>query len=137
MMTNSADYALAIANLKALYCATADSCALDPEGGRLAFKALFIDDVIADYGYGQLIGIAAVAEFLATSIAGESEWMLHMLHSPQIFASGNTATGDWSVKVHSKRRNGTQMEIVGRYHDEFHRTRDGWRIAKVTFRQFT
>jgi ketosteroid isomerase-like protein len=125
--------ALAIANLKAHYCATADRSAHDPEGACTEFARIFTDDVIADYGSGPLHGIPAVSAFLSTAIAGESEWMIHMLHSPRIDVSGDRATGDWTVMIHSKRRDGTRMEVVGRYADEYRRTEMGWRLAKVDF----
>lgn len=129
------DAALSIANLKARYCAAADQCAHDPTGGRAVFADLFTADVVADYGYGSLNGTPAIAAFLATAIAGESEWMVHMLGSPIIAVNGRDATGDWTIKVLSKRRDGTAMAVIGRYSDGFRLTADGWRISKVAFRQ--
>ncbi len=131
----SAEHALAIANLKALYCATADRAAHDPEGARVAFQSVFLGDVVADYGYGLVSGVASVSEFLCTAIAGNSLWMQHMLHSPRIHVDGDCATGDWTVAIHSKRREDDRIDdIYGRYSDSFQITADGWRIAKVTFR---
>jgi ketosteroid isomerase-like protein len=129
------DDALQIANLKAHYCATADLCATDPEAGRAQFATLFTQDFVGEYGLGEpMIGPQAITDFLCTAIVGGSEWMIHMLHSPVIKVKGNEATGDWTVLVHSKRRDtGEMMEIIGRYSDVFRRTADGWRIAKVGF----
>ncbi len=130
--------ALEIANLKALYCATADSAAQDVDGARAGFAEMFTDEFIGDYGMGDpMIGPQAITDFMCTAIAGNSEWMIHFLTSPRIVVDGDTATGDWAILVHAKRRDGQRMEIVGRYRDEFHRTGQGWRIAKITFRQST
>jgi ketosteroid isomerase-like protein len=126
--------ALLIANLKAHYCATADSAATDPKAARAAFAHIFTDDFIGDYGMGEpMIGPQAITDFLCTAIAGGSAWMIHMLSSPRIIVEGDTATGDWTILVHSKRRDGEMMEVIGRYTDVFRREADGWRIAKVGF----
>jgi ketosteroid isomerase-like protein len=125
---------LAIANLKAHYCATADSAATDPETARACFADIFTDDFVGDYGMGLIQGPQAIADFLCAAIAGNSDWMIHMIHSPRIVVTGDTATGDWTLLVHSKRRDtGEVMHVIGRYSDEFRRTTDGWRIAKVGF----
>jgi ketosteroid isomerase-like protein len=131
------DDALEIANLKARYCASADRCAHDPAGGRAAFTMMFTPDADADYGYGLLTGIPAIADFLAESIAGESEWMIHMLGSPRISVSGDEATGDWTIKIHSKRRSGSMMEVVGRYSDVFQYAAEGWKISHIRFRHYS
>lgn len=137
-MSDVAEQALAIANLKARYCATADRAATDPEGARAAFRGLFAADVVADYGYGALTGVEAAAEFMCVTIPGNSEWMIHLLSSPDIEVAGEGARGRWTVMVQSKRREGGVIDtIAGRYSDEFHRTADGWRIASVRFTQLT
>jgi ketosteroid isomerase-like protein len=129
------DDALAIANLKARYCAAADGAATDPDGARQAFAALFTDDFVGDYGLGEpMHGPQAITDFLCKAIAGNSAWMIHMLSSPRILMDGDTATGDWTILVHSKRRDsGEMMEVIGRYSDIFRREADGWRIARVGF----
>jgi hypothetical protein len=137
-MSDSASAALALANLKARYCATADRAAHDPEGARLVFADLFTPDVVADYGFGTLTGIEAAAEFMCTSIPGNSEWMLHMLSSPEIEIADEGAQGRWTVMVQSKRLDGGGIDtVVGRYADEFRLTREGWRIARVRFAQMS
>jgi ketosteroid isomerase-like protein len=129
----SANDALLIANLKAHYCATADLSATDAETARAHFAHIFTEDFTGDYGMGLIVGSQAITDFLCTAIAGNSAWMIHMLSSPRIIVNGDTATGDWTVHVHSKRGNGEMMEVIGRYSDVFRRTADGWRIAKVGF----
>jgi hypothetical protein len=137
-MTALADDVLAIQHLKARYCATADRAAGDPEGARAAFGAIFLPDVEADYGYEPMRGVDALAEFLCTAIAGNSEWVLHMIHTPLIEIAGEAATGDWTVMAHLKRRESGQVDVVmGRYADEFRRTPEGWRISRVAFTRLT
>ena len=81
-----------------------------------------------------MLGADALGGFLCTAIAGNSEWVLHMIHTPLIEVAGETATGDWTVMAHLKRREGGRVDVVmGRYSDEFRRTPEGWRISRVTF----
>jgi hypothetical protein len=136
-VSGNADHVHAIQNLKARYCATADCSAHDPDGAREAFRSVFTDDVVADYGSGELAG-EAVAEFMCTAVPGNSEWMLHMLHSPLVEIDGETATASWTVSVRSKRRpSGAIDDLVGRYDDRLRLTAGGWRIAQVRFTQLT
>jgi hypothetical protein len=137
-MSAAAEHVHAIQNLKARYCATADRSAHDPEGARAAFADLFTDDVAADYGFGVIEGAAATAEFMCTAVSGNSEWMLHMLHSPLIELGEGSATGHWTVSVHAKRRSDGQVDAYsGRYFDSLRLTAQGWRIAAVQFVQMT
>ncbi len=132
------DAAIAIANLQAQYCKTADGCAQDPDAGRAAFATIFTQNVVADYGHGPLVGAMAIAEFLCTAIAAHSLWMIHLLGSPSITLDGDHASGEWAVTVHSKRReSGEVMLVIGRYSNEFRLTPHGWRISKLTFTQLT
>lgn len=129
----SADDALAIANLQAAYCAAADRAAEDALHARAALLSLLLPDAMADYGAGPLAGAEAIADFLCTAIAGNSAWMLHMLHSPQIEIAGDAAQGRWTVMVHACRRGGALDQIIGRYETRFARTDSGWRIAQIRF----
>ena len=133
-MTTLADHVVAIQNVKARYCAAVDRLTGDPEGAREVFRSIFLPDVVGDYGFQLLNGMDALAEFLCTAIAGNSEWRLHMIHSPLVEVTGDTATGDWTVMVHLKRPQTEQVDvIIGRYSDEFRATAEGWRIARVGF----
>lgn len=133
-MSGVAEQALAIANLKASYCAAADLSATDPAAARARFAEIFSDDFVGDYGLEPLRGAAAITDFLCTAIAGNSEWLIHMLHSPRIEVTGDRATGDWTVLVHLKRRETGAIDVVfGRYSDAFRLTPQGWRITKVIF----
>lgn len=133
-MGDQADQALAIANLKARYCAAADLAASDPDHARRLLAEIFADNFIGDYGMGLLDGAQAITDFLCTAISGNSLWVLHMLHSPRIDIDGDNASGDWTVLVTLKRRNGGAVDtVMGRYSDIFRRTPQGWRIARVVF----
>lgn len=133
-MTGVAEHALAIANLKARYCAAADYSASDPARARELFADVFVEDFVGDYGFDPLIGAQAIIDFLCSAIGGNSEWLIHMLHSPSIKVDGDKATGDWTVLVHLKRRaTGAVDMLFGRYSDEFALTPQGWRIATVRF----
>ena len=132
----SAD-ALAIANLKALYCATADLGASDTDGARAGFANLFTPDFHGDFGMATFEGPQAMADFLCSTISENAEWMVHMLGSPRIEVDGDAATGDWTVLVWSKRRAGGEpMRVIGRYSDRFRRTENGWRISEIRFSQY-
>lgn len=133
-MSDQAYQALAIANLKARYCAAADLSASDPDQARRLLADIFADNFVGDYGAGLLHGGQAITDFLCTAISANSEWMIHMLHSPCIEIDGDRATGDWTVLGHMKRRaTGAIDSVVGRYSDIFRLTPTGWRIERVTF----
>ncbi len=129
--------ALAIANLKARYCLAADTSTSDETGAREMFADLFTEDFVGDYGFSMLEGPKAIADFMVTAIGGGSEWMIHALGSPIIEIDGDSATGDWTIQVESRRREGAGlMTVVGRYSDIFRRTDKGWRIAGIKFTRF-
>ncbi len=135
-MSAAPDHIAEIANLKARYCAAADLAASDVDAARKAFSGLFTDDFSGDYSTGLLHGPAAISDFLCSAISQGSEWMIHFLTSPNIMVEGDAAAGEWAVLVHSKRKDGNRMEVVGRYADAFRRTSEGWRISKVVFCQY-
>lgn len=133
-MTDLATDVLAIQNLKARYCAGADLAATNADAARQVLRSVFTADFRGDYGFGPLEGPDAIIEFLCTQIAASSEWLIHMLHSPQIVIDGAGATGDWTVMAMMKRREGGARDtVLGRYSDVLRRTDDGWRIARLTF----
>lgn len=128
--------ALQIANLKARYCAAGDSAPDDPEGAAVGLRACFVPDGTADYGFIQFDDPEKLIAFMGSAVGGGSEWMIHMLGSPQIEVDGDTANGDWTVAVHSKKRDGGALLVVGRYSDRFVRTADGWRISHIKFDRY-
>lgn len=131
------DDVLEIANLKARYCLAADTSTSDQARALEMFGDLFTEDFVGDYGFGLLEGPKAIAEFMIQAIGGGSEWMIHALGSPLIVVDGNSATGDWTIQVESRRREGAGlMTVVGRYSDSFRRMPDGWRIARIKFDRY-
>ena len=133
-MTSLADDVVAIQNVKALYCAAVDRLSDDQTGVEEGFRRIFLPDVTADYGAEPLLGADALADFLGAALVANSEWRIHMLHSPLITVDGDRATGDWTVMVYLKRPGDAPVDMVlGRYSDAFQRTADGWRIAGVRF----
>lgn len=131
------DDALEIANLKARYCLAADTSTSDQARAMEMFGNLFTEDFVGDYGFGKLEGPKAIAEFMIQAIGGGSEWMIHALGSPLIMIDGDSATGDWTIQVQSRRREGAGlMTVVGRYADIFRRTDKGWRIASIKFNRY-
>ena len=135
-MSVQADDALAIANLKAAYCAAGDNAPHDAEASARDLAVCFLPDATADYGFIQFATPGELIAFLGTAVGGGSEWMIHMLGSPRIEISGDAATGEWTIAVHSKTRAGEHMTIVGRYSDRFRRTADGWRIEHIKFARY-
>ena len=133
-MPTEADNALAIANIKARYCAASDLSPTDATASLAGFREVFTDDVIGDYGFRVFDGFDELTGFMTTAVAGTSEWMMHMLHTPLITIDGDRATGDWTVFSQMKRREGGQIDtVIGRYSDEFIRTAGGWKICRVGF----
>ncbi|WP_340589070.1 nuclear transport factor 2 family protein [Erythrobacter alti] len=129
--------ALEIANLKATYCLAADSSTSDADAARAKFADLFVDDFVGDYGFRMLNGPQEITDFMIEAIGGGSEWMIHALGSPLIKVDGDTATGDWTIQVESRRREGQGlMTVVGRYSDTFRKTSDGWRFASIKFDRY-
>lgn len=124
----------AIQNVKARYCAAADTIPDDVAAARQELAGLFTDDVTADYGMDPIRGPAALIEFLTTAIAAGSDWMIHMIGSPRIDVTGDSATGNWALAVHSRRKATGERDIyVGRYADTFRKVAGVWKIASVRF----
>jgi SnoaL-like domain len=137
MPTLAAD-AVEIANVKARYCAASDLCPTDIQAALAGFRTAFTKDVVGDYGFKTFHGFDELTGFMTTAVAGNSEWMVHMLHTPRIEVDGDSATGNWTVMGQMKRREGGEIDtVLGRYSDELVRTPEGWRIAKVTFTRYS
>jgi len=50
-----------------------------------------------------------------------------------VMVQGDRATGAWEIHETVVDRDGKQRERVGRYDDEYRRTREGWRFASRHF----
>jgi hypothetical protein len=137
-MPTLADDAVEIANVKARYCAASDLCPTDVGAALAGFRTAFTDDVIGDYGFRVFDGFDELTGFMTTAVAGNSEWMVHMLHTPRIEIDGDNATGEWTVMGQMKRREGGAIDtVLGRYSDELRRTADGWRITRLKFTRYS
>ncbi len=134
-MTSLADDVVAIQNVKARYCYAVDRLAEDVEAARKVLREVFLPDAVGYYGGDPLQGADTMTDFLCVAIAANSEWRVHMIHSPLIEVEGDTATAGWTLMAHLKRRNGTVDVILGRYADSFRRTPEGWRIASIRFQR--
>jgi hypothetical protein len=110
-----------------------DQLTSDPAAARATLSDVFLPDAVGHYGPPPIHGLDALVTFLCDAIAGNSEWRVHMIHTPLIQVDGDTATGAWTLMVHLKRPDGPVDILLGRYSDEFIRTPDGWRIASVRF----
>lgn len=133
-MATHADDVIAIQNTKARYCTAVDQLTGDKTGAGEALRNVFLADAVGDYGYDPLRGAEALTDFLCNAIAENSQWRIHMLHTPLITIEGDGATGDWTVMVYLKRPgDGAVDMILGRYSDTFRRTAEGWRIARLRF----
>lgn len=131
---SKADDALEIANLKATYCRAVDHSCDDKDKARAMLADLFADPFHGDYGFAQFDSKDEMGEFMLEAIGRGSIWMLHSLGSPKIVVDGDSATAEWIITVHSKRKETEDMMMVhGRYSDTFRRTADGWRIASIAF----
>ncbi len=131
---SKADDIVEIQALKARYCVAVDALTDDAAEARRVFGDIFLPEVIGDYGVGApLDGIDAMTAFLCEAIASNSEWRLHMIHTPLVEVTGDAARGDWTLSVHVKRPDGPVDLLIGRYSDQFRRTPQGWRIARVRF----
>jgi hypothetical protein len=126
--------ALEISNVKARYCAASDLTPVDPAAALSGFRQVFTEDVVGDYGFRVFEGFEELTGFMTTVVAGSSDWMLHMVHTPLIAIDGNHATGDWTVMSQMKRSGSGQIDtVIGRYADEFRRTENGWKICRLRF----
>ena len=126
--------ALTIANLKATYCRAADTSCGDEGKARAMFAGLLTDDFVGDYGFKVMHGTTEIVDFMIQAIGGGSQWMIHALGSPCIVVDGDTAQGDWTITVTSRRKDtGELMVINGRYADTFRRVNGAWQIASITF----
>ena len=106
------DDALAIANLKADYCAAGDLFATDVAAARAGTLATMLPECVCDYGFVVHEGAQALVDFMSSVVAGNSEWMIHMLGSPRIVVDGDTATGDWTIAVHAKRMGAEVPDVI-------------------------
>jgi SnoaL-like protein len=111
------------------YSSTIDR--FDTEGLRRTLA----DDLWAQYGNAEpLVGGDAVASWIAQSIAPVI-WQHHLLSVYHVDVDGDHARAlvyHTSHQVLSDDPTSAKV-LVGRYHNELTRTRDGWKISKLVF----
>ena len=117
---------LAICNVKADYCRLLDTKQWE------AWSQVFTEDVIVD---------VPEAGVPATTMRDSFVWPLsemlaevktaHQIHSPQITLDGDRADVIWAMQDRLLWPDGNKMTGYGHYHEEYRRTPDGWKIAKL------
>jgi hypothetical protein len=118
-----------IRTLKSLYCRWVDSGyeAAGDDPARLA--DLFTEDGVWEVSAEPARGREEIRERAAAS----RRFKLHLAANPIIELSGDRATGAWHVLVPSTASDGGAVWLAGTYDDDFVRTDEGWRFARVTF----
>ena len=118
---------LAICNVKADYCRLLDTKQWD------AWATIFTDDVVVDTassGGGVTTGrddfVGPLSQMLAEVKTA------HQVHSPQISIDGDNAHVIWAMQDRLIWPDGNTMTGYGHYHEDYRRTADGWKIARLT-----
>lgn len=127
-MASQPDFAdwLAICNVKADYCRLLDT------KDWAAWLNVFTEDVVVD---------VPEAGQPATTTRDDFVWPLskllaevktcHQVHAPQITIEGDGAKVIWAMQDRLIWPDGTTMTGFGHYHEEYQRTADGWKIARL------
>jgi ketosteroid isomerase-like protein len=97
-----------------------------------ALGNLFTEDTFVDFIAVQLRGRQAVLDLYGGVMQKNLAWVWHSFHSPIIEVNGDRASGRWTLQGITIAHNSpTPTTVYGRYSDEFVRTPEGWRIAKL------
>lgn len=98
-------------------------------GNRMADIAdLFVEDGIWNHYQGREV----IREFLAATQALLS-LAIHLLSNPAIEVNGDTAKGRWHALIALRSHVGGEASwVCGYYSDEFVRTKEGWRLRRLT-----
>lgn len=110
----------ALSQLTAQYCHRLDDGRLDE------LLELFMPDAAVQISGQTHQGRDTLSAFF-TAIAEATKGARHLCVNPEFTASGDSASGvlDFMLVYADERR-----PLVGRYHDDYHRTDDGWRFAE-------
>lgn len=117
-----------IVHLRALY--ERYNHGIDTGDGAM-FAGCFTEDGSLDTGGGPMVGRDAIGEFAVSNHAGLPA-MRHQATNVVLDVDGDSATGAAFLTATLVAPEHTVL-ITGRYHDEFRRTEDGWRIARRVF----
>jgi hypothetical protein len=82
-------------------------------------------------GYGELVGVDAVAHF--AELRGQYELCVQALLSGRADVRGDRGTGRWYFREVQRVSPGTGTELLGCYDDDYQRTAEGWRFSRRRF----
>jgi len=97
-----------------------------------AWTATWAEDCRWDLGGGRVTrGREETANLYRTS-RGKYAWVAQVAAMGLVEVDGDTARGSWYLIEYNTRVDGTGVQHLGHYDDEYVRTGDGWRIASRT-----
>ncbi len=97
-----------------------------------AYASLFADDGEVLLGpIGRAKGPAAIQELMTRTLAGKAGTSLHIISSPKVTLSGDTANSTvmWSVAVIGDDGQ-PRISMVGHHIDQLVRTPNGWKFQR-------
>jgi hypothetical protein len=116
-----------IKQLKARYCRLVDT------KDWVGFGGLLVDDVHFETDGGVQDSRDEVVAMVSRTLTPATT--VHHCHTPEItFTGPDTATGVWAMEDYCVWPNGDQPFVLrgyGHYHEDYVRTADGWRFARV------
>lgn len=101
-----------------------------------ALANVFTENAVADFGarLGRIEGRAALRKLFTQSLPASRNWFMHFVTNPLLDVHGDRATGQWMVLAYTQSRDTKiQSVVLGRYQDEYVRTRAGWQVIRQTF----
>lgn len=128
-MASQPDFAdwLAICNVKADYCRLLDTKEWQD------WSQIFTEDVVVDVtsSGGELTTTRDDFVWPLSELLAEVK-TCHQVHAPQIQIDGDSAIVIWAMQDRLLWPDGNTMTGFGHYHEEYRRTGEGWKIAKLT-----
>lgn len=132
-----------IKELKANYCVLVDRAQAQGVEEAKKFAALFADEFELDLsqipgGPDPMRTHESMINFFGEVLFEATNWTFHSATNPILDVTGDSATGQWSLHAQAVLA-GTPVEapplnVFGEYDEEYVRTADGWKFAKVLFR---
>ena len=118
---------LEICNVKADYCRLLDTKQWHD------WSQIFTEDVVVDVtsSGGELTNTRDDFVWPLSELLAEVK-TCHQVHAPQITIDGDTAKVIWAMQDRLLWTDGNTMTGFGHYHEEYRRTGQGWKIAKLT-----
>jgi len=127
----------AIQRHKGLYVHLVDATSRVRDEGMLdQLEALFTKDALAEYGWATFKSGREIREYFGRPARKtQMAWVWHAVHSPVIEVEGDRARARWTLyAMHaSPERPADIVTTFGRYDDEYVRTPDGWKMARLRF----